>query len=152
MNIKYMNSKKNGKKIEEFNFNKVNNSSVISQIGGIIKKHINLKIVGYGFMMASIDLLVFPFMKLYSIGKIKTLWFMGFAMIVYGMQPWIFLQSLQYESMTIMNLYWDLSSDLLVTLMGLFVFKEEIGYYKKIGMVFTVLALFFMSYEDVKKK
>lgn len=147
-----MNNRKNGKKIEEFNFNKINNSSVMSQIGGIIKNHINLKIVGYGFMMASIDLLVFPFMKLYSIGKIKSLWFMVFAMIIYALQPWIFLNSLKYETMTIMNLYWDLSSDLLVTLMGLFVFKEEIGYYKKIGIVFTVLALFFMSYEDVKKK
>jgi len=113
--------------------------------------HINWRVITMGFGMAAIDLLVFPFMKLYTLGRVKSLYFMVIASLIYAFQPWIFLKSLQYETMTIMNLYWDLASDFLVTIMGLFIFKEQVGYYKKIGMVFAAIALFFMSYEDVKK-
>jgi len=117
----------------------------------LFNNHINWNIVFFGFLMAGADAMIFPLLKLYSIGKIKSLNFMAFASLVYAIQPWIFLRSLRYETMTVMNLYWDVASDLIVTFIGLVIFGETIGYYKKIGIFFSMLALGFMSYEDVKK-
>jgi len=122
---------------------------MIEQIEYFLGHHLDWNAIFYGFSMAGIDAIVLAMIKLYSIGKIKTLYFMILASIVYAFQPWIFLRSLKHESMTVMNLFWDLSSDIIVTIIGLFIFGEELNIYKKIGIFFAFIALAFMSYEEI---
>jgi len=39
-------------------------------------------------------------------------------------------------------------SDILVTASGFFFFKEELGPFKKLGVIFSLLALFLMSVDE----
>jgi hypothetical protein len=73
----------------------------------------------YGLFMATIDVFMLGILKLVSTGAIKNMWWMAVPTLVYALQPWIFLQSLRVETMIVMNLLWDLISDILVTGNGL---------------------------------
>jgi multidrug transporter EmrE-like cation transporter len=69
-------------------------------------------------------------------------------MIVYACQPILFYMSLQHESLTVMNLLWDVLSDVLVTLVGLLLFQETIGPYKKAGVMLSFLSIVLLSLND----
>ena len=101
----------------------------------------------YGTYMASVDVFMLGLLKAISLGWI------GHAAIfiptfIYAMQPWVFLASLKYESMTVMNLLWDVMSDLLVTFTGLYFFGEKISRTKMIGVGFAIVAVFLLSCGD----
>lgn len=46
-----------------------------------------------------------------------------------------------------MNLVWDLTSDVVVTLIGLFIFSERISSVKMLGVLLSFVSLFLMTYE-----
>lgn len=102
--------------------------------------------VGLGFFMAAIDVFVLSMMKLKSIGSLNG-WVLPLAVLVYSIQPLIFYKSLGQETMTVMNLFWDLSSDVLVTLVGLFVFKEYLTPRRMAGVVLSLVSLFLLAGE-----
>jgi multidrug transporter EmrE-like cation transporter len=101
----------------------------------------------FGFIMATVDVLMLSIVKKVSLDS-RILRWMILPTIIYAIQPWIFLQSLQYESLIIMNLMWDLISDILVTLTGLIFFKESIGPYKLIGVILSFISITLMSLDD----
>jgi multidrug transporter EmrE-like cation transporter len=79
----------------------------------------------YASIMAIIDTGMLSIIKKISINQ--SYGFMIIPTILYACQPWLFLSSLKTETMTIMNLLWDLISDILVSLIGIFYFKEMMG-------------------------
>lgn len=103
--------------------------------------------VGFASLMAGIDVLSLGIVKKVSSGTYKT-WAMGIATLVYAFQPWIFLSSLSGSSLTIMNLMWDLTSDIMVTLVGLFYFREQIGRVRLAGLLLGFVALVLMAQKD----
>jgi multidrug transporter EmrE-like cation transporter len=105
-----------------------------------------LQTVGLGLLMACIDVFVLSAMKLKSIGSLNG-WVLPVAVLVYSMQPLIFYKSLGTETMTVMNLFWDLSSDVLVTLVGLFVFKEYLTPRRMAGVILSLISLFLLAGE-----
>ena len=107
----------------------------------------NLIPLGFAAFMACIDTVAFSFLKEISIKSISSAFF-PFVVLLYSFQPWIFLQSLKYESMTVMNIMWDLSSDILVTLFGLFVLGERIGFRKAVGIALSFVAMYLFTFED----
>ena len=109
--------------------------------------HLNTIPLKFGLMMATIDVFMLSIIKKVSINS-KLIKWMILPTIIYAVQPWIFLQSLQFESLIIMNLLWDLISDVLVTLTGLIIFKESIGPYKLIGVILSFISITLMSLED----
>ena len=106
----------------------------------------NLSPFIFASFMASIDAIVLSGLKEYSLGNYFP-FMIPLAMLVYSMQPLLFLNSLNYETMTVMNVLWDITSDVIVSLIGLFYFKESLTLHKKIGLVFAFIAIGFMSYE-----
>lgn len=101
----------------------------------------------YGTYMASIDVFMLSLLKAINLGWInKAAIFL--PTLIYAMQPWIFLSSLKYESMTVMNLLWDVMSDVLVTFTGLFFFKETLTRTKMIGVGFAFVAVVLLSCGD----
>ena len=100
-------------------------------------------------LMAFIDTFVLSGLKQYSTGDHSFGIAVPIAMLVYSLQPLIFLKSLQYESMTVMNIMWDMMSDLYVTLIGLFYFKEKITNIKMIGLSFAFIAIVLLSYDSL---
>lgn len=99
----------------------------------------------FGLLFGLIDAVALPIVKNVSIGW-KPLW-MIIPVFLYSMNPFIFLKALSSESLVIMNLVWDISSDVIVTLIGLFMFKETIPRTKMIGVAFSFISLFLMTYE-----
>lgn len=104
--------------------------------------------IAFGTLMAGIDVFMLGLIKIVSKERSKLMRWMIIPTIIYAIQPWIFLSSLRFESMIVMNLMWDLISDILVTLTGFFYFKETIGPYKTIGVVLSIVSITLMSMTD----
>jgi drug/metabolite transporter (DMT)-like permease len=100
----------------------------------------------FGLLFGILDALCLPIVKSVSIGTLAPA-MMLIPVILYGASPLIFLKGLQGETLTILNLVWDLTSDVVVTLIGLFVFAEQISSVKKIGVLLSFVSLFLMTYE-----
>ena len=103
--------------------------------------------LGFGGAMALIDAFMLSFIKYISKEKESVKWLL-LPICIYAFQPVLFYTALQYESMTVMNLLWDVISDVLVTFIGLIVFQEKIGPYKKAGVIFSFLSIVLMSLND----
>ncbi len=102
--------------------------------------------------MALIDSFILSGLKEYSLGKIHLKFIVPLGMLIYSLQPVLFLQSLKYETMTVMNILWDVISDLLVTAIGLFYFKEKISTLKMVGLCFAFVAIILLSYDSMNSK
>jgi len=101
----------------------------------------------FAAFMATIDAIMLSGIKIISM-KAKYLKWMIVPTIVYAIQPWIFLSSLKFQTMTVMNLTWDLMSDLLVTAVGLFYFGEKLGPVKTLGVCTAILSIALLAYDD----
>jgi drug/metabolite transporter (DMT)-like permease len=101
----------------------------------------------YGTFMATVDVFMLGIIKSISTGAIKNIWWMAIPTVAYAIQPWIFLQSLRFETMIVMNLLWDLISDILVTGSGLTYFKEKISSRKMAGVLLSLFGIYLMSCE-----
>jgi hypothetical protein len=99
----------------------------------------------FGIGMALIDVLVLGGLKAKSLGLINGLWILPIGIAVYAFQPIIFLKSLQFDSLTVMNLFWDLSSDVLVTMLGLYAFKEKLSPRRMLGVGLSLISLLLLS-------
>jgi drug/metabolite transporter (DMT)-like permease len=107
----------------------------------------NIVPLGFGAAMASIDATMLSLIKTIHLEKVSLGWILV-PMILYALQPVLFYFSLQYESLTVMNLLWDVVSDVMITCIGLFIFREQIGPYKKAGVILSFLSIVLMSLND----
>ena len=99
-----------------------------------------------GVLMSILDLIMMTTTKMISNGTLSSWWAIPFAVGIYALEPLIFLKALNYESMVVMNLVWDLTSDVIVTLQGVIVFGEPIKGLKGIGVFMSLCSLALMSY------
>ena len=97
--------------------------------------------------MASIDVISLGLMKEYTLGELSPKYVI-LGIILYSLQPLFFLKSLEYETMTVMNILWDLISDILVTTSGLLYFKEKLSSIKQLALVFAFISIILFSYDD----
>ena len=105
----------------------------------------NWRTLLFGFAFGLLDSLALPLIKNVSLGW--SFKWMVLPIIAYAASPLIFLSALKKESLTIMNLVWDLTSDVTVTLIGLFIFSEKLPPVKMFGVVLSFLSLLMMTYE-----
>jgi len=108
----------------------------------------NLSGLGWGGLMALIDSIVLSLLKALSSGLIQWKGIILIAMLLYSIQPLIFLQSLKGNGLTIMNLLWDVISDVLVTVIGLFYFSEKLTSTKKAGVILSIISIILLSWKD----
>lgn len=104
-----------------------------------------------GLLLAMSDGLNMSLMKFMSLGKLGVIW-MIIPTVLYMLQPWIFYFGLGSTSMTVLNLSWDLFSDVLVTVIGLMFFKENMSPTKKYGVGFALLALFLFGLDGLNSE
>lgn len=93
-----------------------------------------------GGVLALFDLFNMSVLKNISLGAYRqaVIWpVVG----LYALQPWIFLKGLSFTSMTVLNLSWDLLSDIIVTLCGLLYFRESLTNYKMFGVFFAIISI-----------
>lgn len=102
----------------------------------------------YGGILAFGDSMVLSTIKAYSEKMITWRGIVPLVMLYYAFQPYIFLQSLSHQSLTVMNLLWDVMSDVSVTIIGLFFFKEKLTKFKKIGVLLSVISIVLLTWEN----
>jgi drug/metabolite transporter (DMT)-like permease len=113
---------------------------------------LNLIPLAFASLMAFIDTIVLSLFKCYSLGEIEWNGIVPFGMVLYSLHPYIFLHALKYESMTVMNLLFDVVSDLMVTSVGLIYFKESVSNMKKLGLLFAFIGIVLMSWDSINGK
>ena len=108
----------------------------------------NLTGLGWGGLMALMDSVILSLLKAYSIGLIQWNGIILISMLVYSIQPLIFLESLKGNGLIIMNLLRDVMSGILVSIVGLFYFSEKLTNVKKVGVLLSVISVILLSLKD----
>jgi drug/metabolite transporter (DMT)-like permease len=111
-------------------------------------KGFDLTALGFGGSMALIDAFILSALKAYNLGWFQWRGVLVIAMLVYSFQPLLFLESLKYNSLTVMNLLWDVMSDVIVTSIGLLYFSEKLTRLKKLGVFFSFISIILLSWKD----
>ena len=106
----------------------------------------NWRTLLYGLGFGLLDSIALPITKGVSLGWNKL--YMIIPVLLYAASPLLFLKALGSESLTVMNLVWDLSSDIIVTLIGLFVFAEKISPVKLMGVLTGIISMFLLTYDN----
>jgi multidrug transporter EmrE-like cation transporter len=100
-----------------------------------------------GIFLSMIDIITMGIAKKVTISKLKENW-MIIAFILYGSQILLFKYGLEYTSMTALNITWDLSSCIGVSIIGLYYFKEDINKLEGFGILFGLISLILFGISD----
>jgi multidrug transporter EmrE-like cation transporter len=106
--------------------------------------------IAIGLCLAMVDIVSMTITKQVSLGFLQSNW-MAFAFIIYGCQMLIFRHGLESTPMTVLNLSWNLFSNITITLIGLLYFKENISHLEKYGLGFAIFALFLFGLSEYQK-
>jgi drug/metabolite transporter (DMT)-like permease len=113
-----------------------------------IFKGFDLTSLGFSGTMALIDGLILSSLKAFQLGWFKWKGVVIISMFIYAFQPLVFLESLNYNGLTVMNLLWGVLSDVVVSSIGLFYFKEKLSKLKKMGIVLSILSIILLTLEE----
>jgi len=102
----------------------------------------------FGFAMALLDVGMMGVAKLTHQKKFSYLGGLLLSTAIYAPQPYLFLKAMNFENMTAVNLIWNLSSDLIVTLMGVFYFGEKIAGLRWVAVGMALFSLVLFAYTD----
>lgn len=108
----------------------------------------NLNALGWGGLMALVDAVILSLLKAYNIGWIQWKGVLLISMLVYSFQPLIFLQGLTQNGLTVMNLLWDVMSDVIVTAIAVFYFSEKLTKFKKAGVLMSFISIILLTWND----
>jgi multidrug transporter EmrE-like cation transporter len=111
-------------------------------------KGLDLTGLRFGGSMALIDAFILSSLKAYNLGWLQWRGIVVIAMLIYSFQPILFLESLKYNTLTVMNLLWDVMSDVLVTAIGLFYFSEKLTPLKKAGVLTSIISIILLTWND----
>jgi uncharacterized membrane protein len=96
------------------------------------------------------DVISFGISKLTYL-KIFSINWLVIPIILYGFQLPIFYYGLQFSSMKLLNISWNLMSIILVSSIGFFYFKEKVNTIEIVGFIFAFLSIACFTYDDILK-
>jgi multidrug transporter EmrE-like cation transporter len=103
-----------------------------------------------GLYLAIIDIISMSLSKQVSLGLLNYNWLIV-ACVIYGCQMLIFNYGLSTTSMTVLNLTWNLFSNIVITLIGIYFFKENISHLETYALIFGLFALFLFGLSEYNK-
>ena len=102
----------------------------------------------FALYMSVIDAIVLTLLKSHKIGMVQGFWVFPFAFIVYGFQSIMFYIALSFGSMTVLNVLWDVISDVIVSLIGVYFFGESLNTIQCIGLVLSLVGITLLGVHD----
>ena len=69
--------------------------------------------------------------------------------ILYAFQIPLFYFGLFKTPLVLLNIYWDLISDILVNFLGFFYFKEKLSMLKMVGLIFAFISIIIFAIADM---
>lgn len=100
----------------------------------------------FGTTMALIDILMMSTVKMTSTGQLTTAVGLPLSMAIYAVEPIVFLKAMSYQGMVVTNLVWNMMSNIIVTLQGVFIFGESIKGLRWVGVGMSIVALSIFAY------
>jgi len=104
--------------------------------------------IAFGTVMAILDIVMMSAVKMIDQGTLSYAVGMPFATILYAAQPYVFLKAMEFSNMTIVNLIWNMMSNIIVTLTGVFIFGELIHGLKWVAVGMALFSLGLFAYTD----
>jgi multidrug transporter EmrE-like cation transporter len=104
--------------------------------------------ISFGLFMAYLDVLMMASAKMVNTGALTYGVGLTFSTLVYSLQPYLFIKALEFEDMLVVNIIWNLASDTIITLLGLFYFGETIQGLRWVAMILSVISIALFSYSD----
>jgi len=108
----------------------------------------NMRPIFFGVVMATIDVIMMGAVKMVHQGTLSHAFGVPFALVLYAMEPLVFLKALNYEGMAVTNLIWNLTSDVVVTLQGIFFFGESIAGMRWVAVCMALVSLTIFAFTD----
>ena len=99
----------------------------------------------FALYMSSIDAIILTLLKAHKIGMIEGWWVFPLSFITYGFQSIVFYFGLSSSSMTVLNVLWDVISDVIVTLIGVLYFGESLNTMQCIGLALSLTGITLMG-------
>jgi len=98
----------------------------------------------FGTAMAGIDVFSLGLLKAIHLQWISP-YFFAIPLVIYALQPVLFLKSLDYEGLSVMNMIWDVLSGIFVTILGIYYFQEKITTKKFVGILLSILSIYLLT-------
>jgi EamA domain-containing membrane protein RarD len=102
-----------------------------------------------GFLLAMNDVLSFGITKAVSAQQLKSISWLIIPTILYALQIWLFYYGLKKTTMTVLNISWNLFSNVLVTILGIYYFGEKINDLKSIALLFAFVSISLFAIDDL---
>lgn len=102
----------------------------------------------FGIVMALIDINMMGTLKFVDQGKLAYAIGLPIAILLYAFQPYVFLKAMSHSNMLTTNLIWNLASNIMVTLLGVFFFKEKIKGLKWLAICLSLFSLGIFAYSE----
>ena len=102
----------------------------------------------FGIVMALIDISMMGTLKLVNQGNLAYSTGFPIATLLYAFEPYVFLKAMTHSNMVVTNLIWNLASNILVTLAGVFFFGESIKGLKWLAIGLSLFSLAIFAYTD----
>lgn len=102
----------------------------------------------FGIVMALIDISMMGTLKLVNQGNLAYSTGFPIATLLYAFEPYVFLKAMTHSNMVVTNLIWNLASNILVTLAGVFFFGESIKGLKWLAIAMSLFSLAIFAYSD----
>jgi multidrug transporter EmrE-like cation transporter len=102
----------------------------------------------FGLVMALIDITMMGTLKFVDQGKLAYNIGFPIATLLYAFEPYVFLKAMAHSNMLTTNLIWNLASNILVTLAGVFYFKEKIKGLKWLAIGLSLFSLGIFAYSE----
>jgi multidrug transporter EmrE-like cation transporter len=108
----------------------------------------NMLPIVFGITMALIDIAMMTTVKMTSTGQLTNSVGLPLSMILYSFEPIVFLKAMSYQGMVVTNLVWNMMSNIIVTLQGVFIFGESIKGLRWVGIGMSIVALTIFAYTE----
>ena len=99
-----------------------------------------------GFGLAFSDVVAIQFINLVNAGFSKYL--LIIPTHLYASKPFLLLESLKTESISIMTMIWGVLGKLIIICIGLFGFKEKLTTYQYAGILLSFVSIILLTYDE----
>jgi multidrug transporter EmrE-like cation transporter len=100
----------------------------------------------FGTLMALVDICMMSTVKMVNNKTLSGAWGLPLAVGFYALQPLLFLKATKNEGMILANLVWNLMSNMIITLQGVFVFGESVKGLRWVAICMSIFSLALMAY------
>jgi len=100
----------------------------------------------YAMAMALIDSIMMILLKLKTISYLPSLYILPLTMLIYSLQPLLFFNALSFQGMGIVNALWNSVSSILIALIGILVFGENISPRNWLGIFLCTAGIILLEF------